>query len=52
MLINRRFAYRGIELVIIPQPDSSIACIPAWMTQEAAAQYRLCAEPQFSLEVL
>jgi len=52
VLIIRRFAYRGTELVVIPQPDNSIACIPAWMTQESAAQYRLCAEPQFSLEVV
>ena len=52
VLIIGRFAYRGTELVVIPQPDNSIACIPAWMTQQSAAQYRLCAEPQFSLEVL
>ena len=52
MLIIRRFAYRGTELVVVPQPDNSIPCIPAWMTQQSAAQYGLCAEPQFSLEVL
>jgi hypothetical protein len=52
VLIIRRFAYRSVELVVIPQPDNSIACIPAWMTQESAAQYKLCAEPQFALEIL
>jgi len=40
VLIVRRFAYRGVELVVIPQPDGSSACIPAWMTHEAAARCR------------
>src|SRR5882757_2150745 len=52
VLIVRRFAYRGVELVVIPQPDGSSACIPAWMMHEAAAHCRLCAEPQFSLDIL
>ena len=52
VLIIRRFAYRGTELVVIPQPDNSIACIPAWMVQETAAQCSLSVEPQFSLEVI
>src|ERR1700682_4740084 len=52
VLIRRQLEYRGVELVVILQPDNSLACIPAWMTQESAAPYRLCAEPQFSLEVL
>ena len=32
MLILRQFGYRGTDLVVIPQPDGSVACIPAWMT--------------------
>jgi len=52
VLIIRRFTYRGTEMVVIPQPDDSSACIPAWMVQETAAQYSLCAEPQFSLGVV
>ncbi len=52
VLILRRYAYRGTELVVIPQPDGSVACIPAWMTQEAAAHVKLSAEPRFSLEIL
>src|SRR6516165_3238840 len=52
VLIVRRFAYRGVELVVIPQPDGSSACIPAWMMHEAAAHCRPCAEPQFSLDIL
>jgi hypothetical protein len=52
VLIKRRLAYRGIELVVIVQPDSSLACIPAWMTQEAAAQYTLSDKPDFSVDIL
>ena len=40
VLIVRQFAYRGTELVVIPQPDDSIACIPAWMTHESAAHHQ------------
>jgi len=52
VLILRRYAYRGAELVVIPQPDGSLACIPAWMTEEAAAHYKLSAGPRFSLDLL
>jgi len=52
VLVQRRFAYRGVELVVIPQPDGSVACIPAWMTHERAARFTLSAEPHFSLENL
>src|SRR6516225_11667599 len=50
--VLRRFAYRGIDLVVIPQPDKSIACIPEWMTHERAAQIKLAAEPSLPLEIL
>ena len=36
VLILRQYAYRDTELVVIPQPDGSVACIPAWMTHESA----------------
>src|ERR1700731_4338399 len=36
VLIARQYAYRGAELVVIPQPDGSVACIPVWMTHESA----------------
>jgi hypothetical protein len=52
VLVQRRFAYRGVDLVVIPQPDGSIACIPEWMTHERAARFKLAAVPQFSLENL
>jgi hypothetical protein len=52
VLIIRRYAYRGTELVVIPQPDGSVACIPAWMVDGSAARRRLCAEPRLSLDIL
>src|SRR5437763_7504032 len=52
VLIAKQYAYRGAELVVIPQPDGSIACIPSWMTHESAAHHQLRAEPRLSLEVL
>ena len=52
VLISRQFTYRGVDLVVIPQPDGSVACIPAWMTDELAARRQICAEPQFSLDIL
>src|SRR6202048_3973513 len=52
VLIARQYAYRGAELVVIPQPDGSVACIPAWMTHESAAHPQVCAEPRLSLDIL
>jgi hypothetical protein len=46
------FEHRGTDLVVIPQPDGSVACIPAWMTHESAAQHKICVEPLLSLGVL
>src|SRR6516225_9586904 len=52
VLILKQYAYRGTDLVVIPQPDGTVACIPAWMTRESAAQLKLCVEPHLSLDVL
>jgi len=52
VLISRQLEYRGVELVVVLQPDRSLACIPAWMTREAAAQYVLCEKPRFSVDIL
>src|SRR5215470_17092202 len=52
VLILRQYAYRDAELVVIPQPDGSVACIPAWMTHESAARHQLGAEPRLSLDIL
>src|ERR1700737_1204325 len=52
VLIVRRYAYRGAEMVVIPQPDGSVACIPEWMTHESAAHHQLRTEPRPSLDIL
>src|ERR1700674_1906838 len=52
VLIIRQYAYRGTNLVVIPQPDGSVACIPTWMTHEAAAQHTICGEPRLALNAL
>src|SRR6516162_3793112 len=52
VLIARQYAYRGAQLVVIPQPDGSVACIPAWMTHESAAHHQLRTEPRLSLDIL
>ena len=52
VLIRRRLEYRGLELVVILQPDNSFACIPAWMTHGAAGQYTLRDKPCFSVDIL
>src|SRR5258707_9399685 len=52
VLIIKQYAYRGTNLVTIPQPDGSVACIPAWMTHESAAQHEVCVDPCLSLDVL
>src|SRR6516162_1551845 len=48
----RQYTYRGAEVVVIPQLDGSVACIPAWMTHESAAHHQLRAEPRLSLDLL
>ena len=52
VLIKRQLEYRGVELLVILQPDSSLACIPAWMTHESAARYVFSEKPNFSVDVL
>src|SRR6202049_2535914 len=52
VLITRRLNRSGVEFVVIRQPDSSLACLPAWMTHEAASQFEISEEPSFSLDIL
>ena len=52
VLILRQFAYRGTDLVVIPQPDGTVACIPAWMTHKSAAQHKLSIKPRLSLDAV
>jgi hypothetical protein len=50
VLIAKQYAYRGAELLVIPQPDGSVARIPSWMMHESAAHHQLRAEPRLSLK--
>ena len=52
VLIGRQLEYRGVGLVVILQPDRSLACIPAWMTHESAVQYLLSDKPNFPIDIL
>src|SRR6202007_2421994 len=49
VLIVRQYAYRGAELVVIPQPDGSVACIPALRTHESAAHHHFVLTRGFRL---
>ena len=42
----------GTDLVVIPQPDGTVTCIPAWMTHKSAARHKVSVEPNLSLNVL
>jgi hypothetical protein len=47
VLIQRRYAYRGAELAVIPQPDGSVACIPARPAIPAIAPHgTISADPE------
>src|SRR5215471_21303678 len=50
--ILQRLTCHGVELVVILQPDGSVAQLPAWMTSETAAQYQIRSEPRFPLEII
>src|SRR3954452_15721395 len=52
VLVTKQYTFRGSEWVVIPQPDGSVACIPAWMTDESAARHQLGAEARIPLQVL
>ena len=42
----------GIKYFVVHQPDSSFACLPAWMMQPSASRYEICDKPNFSLDIL
>src|SRR5882724_2458966 len=50
--IKRRLTRHGVDLVVIEQPDGSLAQLPAWMLQEAATRLGLRTKPRFPLEAL
>jgi hypothetical protein len=52
VVITRRLERSGVQFVVIRQPDSSLACLPVWMTQEAASHFKISDKPRFSLDIL
>jgi hypothetical protein len=47
VLILKQYAYRGTDLVVIPQPDGTVACIPAWMTRVRPHSLSRASSPTF-----
>ena len=42
----------GADHLIIRQPDQTLALLPVWMTEPAAASYQLVSAPRFPIESL
>jgi hypothetical protein len=47
--ILKRQRFAGTEVFVVRQPDGTLAHVPCWMLQEAAAHYVLCPEPLLAL---
>jgi len=45
VIVRRRLVTHNVEMAVILQPDGSLACLPAWMLAESAAQHRICGSP-------
>src|SRR6516165_1830025 len=52
VIVRRRLFTHNVEMAVILQPDGSLACLPAWMLAESAAQYRICRSPTISIAFL
>src|SRR6516165_5544024 len=52
VIVKRRLVTHDVEMAVILQPDGSLACLPAWMLAESAAQHRICQSPTISLAFL
>ena len=39
VIVKRRLVTHDVEMAVILQPDGSLACLPAWMLAESAAQH-------------
>ena len=52
VIIRRRLVTHNVEMAVILQPDGSLACLPAWMLAESAAQHGICRSPTISIAFL
>src|SRR5215470_5511714 len=50
--VRRRLKRGGAAFVVVHQLDGTFACLPAWMTDEAASRFEIGDEPRFPLNVL
>jgi hypothetical protein len=50
--VRRRLERGGGAFLVVHQLDGTFACLPAWMTDEAASQFEIGDEPRFPLDVL
>jgi hypothetical protein len=45
VIVRGRLVTHNVEMAVILQPDGSLACLPAWMLAESAAQHGICQIP-------
>lgn len=50
--VRRRLERGGAAFLVVHQLDGTFACLPAWMTDEAASRFEISVEPHFPLNVL
>src|SRR5467141_1496481 len=50
--VRRRLERGGAAFLVVHQLDGTFACLPAWMTDEAASGFEISVEPHFPLDVL
>jgi hypothetical protein len=50
--VRRRLERGGAAFLVVQQLDGTFACLPAWMTDEAASRFEINVEPRFPLDVL
>src|SRR4029077_18074938 len=50
--VRRRLERGGGAFLVVHQLDGTFACLPAWMTDEAASRFEIGVEPRFPLDVL
>src|SRR5215471_174162 len=50
--VRRRLKRGGTAFLVVHQLDGTFACLPAWMSDEAASRFEIGDEPRFPLDVL
>src|SRR5712671_206797 len=50
--VRRRLKRGGTAFVVVHQLDGTFACLPVWMTDEAASRFEIGDEPRFPLNIL